>query len=75
MINGFALDSLDLTDAVFEQCSTCDARSDRAGSKAVGEALKEYMTRNHVKILLERGKFLVSNYIAHWLKLLSTEYH
>ena len=54
----FVLDSLDMTDAVFEQCSYCDERSDRAGSRAVADALREYMTRNHINILLEQGKFL-----------------
>ena len=53
----FVLDSLDMTDAVFEQCSYCDERSDRAGSRAVADALREYMTRNHINILLEQGKF------------------
>ena len=57
MINGFALDSIDLTDAVFEQCSTCDARANRAGSRAVADALRKYMTQNHVEILLEKGEF------------------
>ena len=55
----FVLDSLDMTDAVFEQCSYCDERSDRAGSRAVADALREYMTRNHINILLEQGKFFV----------------
>lgn len=54
LVNGFALDSIDLTDAVFQQCTTCDARSDRAGLRAVAGALRDYMTRNHVKILLEK---------------------
>ena len=53
----FVLDSVDMTDAVFEQCSYCDERSDRAGSRAVADALREYMTRNHINILLEQGKF------------------
>ena len=53
--NDFVLDSIDLTDAVFEQCTTCDARSDRAGNRAVAGALREYMTRNHVQILLAKG--------------------
>ena len=56
--NSFVLDSIDMTDAVYEQCSTCDERSDRAGSRAVADALREYMTRNHINILLEQGKFL-----------------
>ena len=56
--NNFVLDSVDMTDAVYEQCSYCDERSDRAGSRAVADALREYMTRNHINILLEQGKFL-----------------
>ena len=54
--NGFVLNSIDMTDAMFDQCSYCDERSDRAGSKAVADALREYMTSNHIKILLEQGK-------------------
>ena len=54
-VNGFVLDSIDMTDATFEQCSFCDERSDRAGSRAVADALREYMTQNHVNILLEQG--------------------
>ena len=54
----FVLDSVDMTDAVFEQCSYCDERSDRAGSRAVADALREYMTQNHINILLEQGNFL-----------------
>ena len=54
--NGFVLDSIDMTDAMFDQCSYCDERSDRVGSKAVSDSLREYMTRNHIKILLEQGK-------------------
>ena len=55
--NNFVLDSVDMTDAVYEQCSYCDERSDRAGSRAVSDALREYMSRNHINILLEQGKF------------------
>ena len=54
----FVLDSVDMTDEVFDQCSHCDERSDRAGSRAVADALREYMSRNHINILLEQGKFL-----------------
>jgi len=57
--NNFVLDSIDLTDVVFEQCTTCDARSDRAGNRAVAGALREYMTRNHVQILLEKDEVKV----------------
>ena len=48
-----------MTDATFEQCSFCDDRSDRAGSRAVADALREYMTKNHINILLEQGNFFL----------------
>ena len=83
--NGFVLDSIDMTDAVFEQCEYCDEQSNRrnqrteeqrnhnelrnqsyqavaaqehieAGSNAVADALRKYMTQNHINILLEQGK-------------------
>ena len=58
MVNGFVVPSIDMSDATFEQCSFCDERSDRAGSRAVADALREYMTQNHINILLEQGNFL-----------------
>ena len=58
IVNGFVVPSIDMSDATFEQCSFCDERSERAGSRAVAEALREYMTQNHINILLEQGNFL-----------------
>ena len=67
--NGFVLDSIDMTDAVLEQCEYCEEQSDQvdedaalqeqieAGSSEIANALQEYMTQNHVNILLEQGKF------------------
>ena len=79
--NGFVLDSIDMTDAVFEQCEYCHEKSDRRSgsqqirrkvnqsdqavapqeqiesvSKTVEDALRKYMTQNHINILLEHGK-------------------
>ena len=59
--NGFVLNSINMTDSVFEQCSYCDERSDRAGSRVVADALREYMTQNHINILLEQGNFLCTD--------------
>jgi len=59
--NNFVLDSVDMTDAVYEQCSYCDERSDRAGSRAVADALREYMSRNHINILLEQDEVKVQD--------------
>ena len=61
--NGFVLDSINMTDSVFEQCSYCDERSDRAGSRAVANALREYMTKNHINIVLDQGRLLIKMYI------------
>ena len=58
-VNGFVVPSIDMSDATFEQCSFCDERSERAGSRAVADALREYMTQNHINILLEQGNFYV----------------
>ena len=58
IVSGFVVPSIDMSDATFEQCSFCDERSDRAGSRAVADALREYMTQNHVNILLEQGTSL-----------------
>ena len=54
------LDTIDMNNTTYDQCSTCDERSDRAGSRAVADALREYMTQNHINILLEQGNFLCS---------------
>jgi len=53
--NGFVLDSIDMTNATFEQFSSPDERSDRAGSEIVADALREYMTQNQIKILLDQS--------------------
>jgi len=60
-VDGFVLDSIDMTDATFERCSFCDDRSDRAGSRAVADALREYMTKNHINILLEQDDVKVQD--------------
>jgi len=49
-----------MTPALFDQCSTCDARADRAGNRAVADALREFMTKNHVKLAVESGDVVVT---------------
>jgi len=55
-VNGFVLDSIEMSDAIFEQCSFCDERSNRAGSRAVSNTLRDYMSQNHINILLEQDE-------------------
>jgi len=58
--NGFILNSITMDQTTFDACSTCDARADRAGNKAVADALRNFMTRNHVKIAIESGDVRIS---------------
>jgi len=55
LANGFVLDSIDMDNSTFEQFSSPDDRSDRAGSEIVADALREYMTQNQIKILLDQS--------------------
>jgi len=55
LANGFVLDSIDMDNSTFEQFSSPDERSDRAGSEIVADALREYMTQNQIKILLDQS--------------------
>ena len=57
LANGFILDSIDMDNSTFEQFSSPDDRSDRAGSEIVADALREYMTQNQIKILLDQSNF------------------
>lgn len=59
-IQGFILDEITLTQDIFDQCSTCDARADRAGNLAVATALREFMTTNHVKLAIESGDVVLT---------------
>jgi len=51
----FLVDKLEMDAATFEACSTCDARADRMGNNEVSKALRKYMTRNPVRLAIERG--------------------
>jgi len=59
-IQGFILDEITLTQDIIDQCSTCDARADRAGKLAVATALREFMTKNHVKLAIESGDVVLT---------------
>jgi len=50
--HGFVLDSIDMTNSTFEQLSS---GSDREVSEIVADALREYMTQNEIKILLDQS--------------------
>jgi len=51
----FVLPSVPMDDKVFQECSYCDARADRAGSRATASALKEFMTKNHIQFIVDKG--------------------
>merc|ERR1712200_301315 len=46
---------LSVDDAKFQDLTYCDKRSDRAASRLVANTIREYMTRNHVKITIDKG--------------------
>jgi len=56
----FVLPALNMDARTFQACSYCDARADRAGSRATANALREYMTRNHVAITVDKGDVRVT---------------
>ena len=58
--SGFLLSNLTLDEATWAACATCDTRADRAGTRAVAEALKDFMTRNHVKLAIASGDVQIS---------------
>jgi len=55
LTTGFLLPSITMDAATYEACSTCDGRADRAGNRVVAEALKRFMTKNHVKLAIKSG--------------------
>jgi len=55
----FLLDKMAMDDDTFEVCSYCDERSDRLGSSVVAKELREFMTRDHVKIVVDKGDVIV----------------
>merc|ERR1712241_1071029 len=57
---GFLLPNITLDAATYQACSTCDARADRAGNLAGAEALREFMTKNHVKLAIASGDVQIS---------------
>ena len=61
--NGFVLNSIDMTNSTFDQISSRDEQSDRAGSEIVADALREYMTQNQIKILLDQSNSYKNFYI------------
>ena len=54
-VSDFVVPYIDVNDNTFKQLSYGDKRS---GSRVVADALREYMTQNHIFILLEQGRFL-----------------
>jgi len=48
--NTFILDEITMDEETFSACSTCDDRAAFAFSLAASKALREFMTRNPVKM-------------------------
>jgi len=57
--NGFVLNSIDMANSTFEKFASRGEQSDRAGSEIVADALREYMTQNQIKILLDQSEVRV----------------
>jgi len=55
----FLLKKMAMDDETFEVCSYCDERSDKLGSSVVAKELREFMTRDHIKIVVDKGDVLV----------------
>ena len=55
-VSTFVVPYIDVNDNTFKQLSYGDTRT---GSRAVADALREYMTQNQIYILLEQGKFFL----------------
>ncbi|XP_023338834.1 uncharacterized protein LOC111709407 [Eurytemora carolleeae] len=56
----FILPSINIDDESYETCGYCDERSDRAGSRTTANSLREFMTRNFIKIAVDSGDVAVS---------------
>ena len=44
-----------MSDQTFQDCQYCDERSDRAGGRATANSLRDYMTRNHIGFVVDKG--------------------
>jgi len=55
----FLLKKMAMDDETFEVCSYGDERSDQLGSSVVAKALREFMTKDNVKIVVDKGDVLV----------------
>merc|ERR1719334_1533827 len=55
----FLLKKMAMDDETFEVCSYCDERSDKLGSSVVAKELREFMTRDHIKIVVDKGDVLM----------------
>jgi len=55
----FLLKKMAMDDESFEVCSYGDERSDQRGSSVLAKALREFMTKDNVKIVVDKGDVLV----------------
>merc|ERR1711875_137187 len=55
MVAGFVLDSLTMDQNTLASCCTCDSMGDFMFNIHVAKALREYMSKNRVRMAIERG--------------------
>jgi len=53
--SSFIIPEVNITDPLFEESKQCNAASNRVGSSVISSALRQFMTRNHVKIVVNQG--------------------
>jgi len=51
----FILNDISLSDQEVAECRHADARSNQAGGRLTAAALRNYMTRNNIKIVVDKG--------------------
>jgi len=54
-LSKFKVTELNVDDSRFQDLGYCDERADRAANRLVANALRRYMTLNHVKITVDKG--------------------
>jgi len=59
----FVLDEITMDEETFAACSTCDDRAAFAFSLAASKALREFMSRNPVKMAIEKGDVVARSHL------------
>jgi len=63
MATTFVLDQITMDEETFAACSTCDDRAAFAFSIAASKALREFMSRNPVKMAIEKGDVVARSHL------------